>query len=212
MESVKPTSDTRDTVWVVDDNSHVRETLRLLLESMNLKAVPFSSAEEFLEHYESDRPACLLLDVRMQGMSGLDLLERLALEESPIPVIILTGHADIPMAVRALHLEAVDFVEKPFRRQIFVETVRNALKHAAEAWPDDDERADIVARVARLTDREREVMDMVVGGLDNQEIGTRLGVGMSAVEAHLADLNKKMNAQGTAQLVRMALLAEKRGR
>lgn len=212
MGSVKPTDNTRDTVWVVDDNSQVRETLCLLVKSMKLKAVPFSSAEEFLQHYESDRPACLLLDVRMPGMSGLDLLERLAQEESPIPVIILTGHADIPLAVRALRLGAVDFLEKPFRRQFFVEAVRNAIQHAAETWPAADERADIAARIARLTDTERELIDLVVGGLDYHEIATRLGVGMSTIEANLADLNKKMNAQGTAQLVRMALMVEKRER
>lgn len=193
------------TVYIVDDNDDVRETLCLLLRSMRLKAEAFAGSEEFLGAYDPDSPGCLLLDVRMPGMSGLALLTKLCTEQPDLPVIMLTGHGDVEMAVQALHVGAVDFIEKPYREELLLDAVQKALKHGAQARQVREERAKLMARFALLTPREREVLDKVVDSLANKEIAADLNVSVRAVEAHRSRIMKKMHARGVAQLVQQVL-------
>jgi FixJ family two-component response regulator len=196
---------TATTVFVVDDDPDVRESLRWLFDSVGLAVEDFASSEAFLESYRSSRPGCLLLDVRMPGMDGLGLLERLNRHHVWLPTIIVTGHGDIPMAVRAMKLGAVDFVQKPANHQRLLELVRNALRRDREFREQIGDPATVAERLASLTPREREVLDGLVKGESNKVIAFNLAVGIRTVETHRARIMEKMQASSIADLVRMTL-------
>ena len=192
------------TVVVVDDDDAVRDSLQALLEAEGFAVQTFAAAADFLEGYQPTPNSCLLIDVRMPGMDGLELLTRLATRVSSPPVIMMTGHGDVPMAVMAMKLGAVDFIEKPFVAGTLVRSIRDALaacRPAATATHDTDRR------LARLTGRERDVLVQLVFGRSNKEIALELGISPRTVEIHRARVMEKMQAQSLSHLVRMALAA-----
>jgi RNA polymerase sigma factor (sigma-70 family) len=196
------------TVFVVDDDEAMRNSLKWLLESEGCAVETFASASQFLDDYYPGRAGCLLLDVRMPGMSGLELQEYLHGEQIRIPVIIITGHGDVPMAVRAMKAGALDFIEKPFDDEKLLAGIRRALETDLERRTQQATRADLAIRMAQLTPREREVMLMVTDGKSNKEIAGELGVSAKTVEAHRARVMEKMEARSLAELVRMVLISE----
>jgi FixJ family two-component response regulator len=191
-------------VFVVDDDPSVRETLADLIASVGLSVLAFKSAREFLESRRPDAPACLVLDVRLPGLSGLDLQRELLRIEAPIPIIFITGHGDIPMTVRAMKEGAVEFLAKPFRDQDLID----AIQHAIEIDRIARQERTIVAEVRRcyesLTKREREVMKLIVSGLLNKQIAAQLGSSETTVKMHRGQIMHKMKAQSAVQLARMA--------
>ena len=199
---------TQPTVFVVDDDDAVRKTLQLLMQSVSLKVETYPSAEEFLAAYTPERAGCLVLDVRMRGMSGPTLQEHLNKQGAQIPIIIITGHGDVPMAVEAMRKGALDFIEKPFREQVLLERVRSALARDARHRHQAAERAVIEERIKLLTPREREVMELVVEGKSTKQIAAQFEVSNQAVDAHRARIMKKMQTDSVAELVRLALLAK----
>lgn len=181
--------------------------MKWLIESVSMQVETFESANAFIQSYYPGRSGCLLLDVRMPGMSGLELQEYLKVNQIAIPVIIITGHGDVPMAVRAMKAGAVDFIEKPFNDELLLESIRHAMAVDAKQRDTQSQRAEIATRLARLTPREHEVMLMVTNGKANKEIATSLGVSSKTVEAHRARVMEKMEADSLAELVRMAISA-----
>jgi two-component system response regulator FixJ len=202
---VKPAA-SEPTVFIVDDDRAVRKALSFLIESIDLQCQSFASAQEFLDSYDPNRSGCLLLDVRMPGMSGLDLQARLTAQQSTLPIIFITGHGDVPMAVEALQRGAYDFLQKPFRDQELLDRVNIALEKDQEKRNRIEEQEQLRLRYASLTDREREVMDWVVTGKANKVIAHQLGVSQRTVEIHRARVMKKMDAASLADLVRMQML------
>ncbi len=196
------------TVFIVDDDQEVRDALQLLMESVGLNVEAFESAQSYLDQFDPERPGCLVLDVRMPGMSGLDLQARLTAERLHPPVIVITGHGDVPMAVRAVQAGAVDFIEKPFNDQALLDGVHRAIEQDAEQRGVASRLADIEARYQRLTPREREVLGQVVAGKRNKVIAADLGVSQSTVEAHRARVMEKMEATTLSDLMRMMLSLE----
>lgn len=198
---------TEPVVFVVDDDQAMRSSLEWLIESVGMKVETYASADEFLDSYYPGRAGCLLLDVRMPGMSGLELQAYLAKEQIKIPVIIITGHGDVGMAVRAMKAGAVDFIEKPFHDEDLLASIRVALNFDQEQRRLQARRAELAARLAQLTPREHEVMELVTEGRSNRDIAAALGVSAKTVEAHRARVMEKMRASSLAELVRMALVA-----
>ena len=195
------------TVFVVDDDQAMRNSLKWLIESVGMKVETYGSADEFIRNYYPGRAGCLLLDVRMPGMSGLELQEHFIDHQIRIPIIIITGHGDVPMAVRAMKAGAVDFIEKPFNDELLLESIRNALVIDVDRRAQQAERAEIATKLAQLTPREHEVMEMVTSGKANKEIASALGVSAKTVEAHRARVMEKMEAESLAELVRMVIAA-----
>jgi FixJ family two-component response regulator len=195
------------TVFVVDDDEAIRHSLSLLLNSVGLPIECFSSSAEFLEAYDSNRPGCLLLDVRLPVMSGLDLQEKLGSMHSILPIIFLTGHADVPLAVRAMQAGALDFLEKPFNDQELLDRTHAALERDSTNREELSHRQTIVERMARLTPREQEVLACVVNGDPNKIVADTLGISERTVEIHRAHVMEKMHATSLAHLVRMWLRA-----
>ena len=193
------------TVFVVDDDEEVRDAMKRLMNSVGLTVETFASAEDYLAQFDPARPGCLLLDVRMEGMSGLDVQERLTLEEVQPPIIIITGHGDVPMAVRAVMAGAVGFIEKPFNEQVLLDCVHRAIELDGEHRGRVLQLADISARLDRLTPREREILDLVVAGKRNKVIAGELGISQSTVESHRAKVMEKMQAESLSALMRMML-------
>ncbi|QKT02931.1 response regulator transcription factor [Ectothiorhodospiraceae bacterium 2226] len=195
----------KPTVFVVDDDTAVRESLRWLIESVGLDVHTYASAREFLESMEPSQTGCLVLDIRMPGMSGLELQEALAERGSALQVIIVTGHGDVPMAVRAMKAGASDFIEKPFNDQMLLDRIQQLLKKAEDSWETQARRERIMGRYEHLTPREREVMALVVEGKSNKRIALDLGVSAKTIEVHRAKVMEKMEAGSLADLVRMSL-------
>ena len=193
------------TVFIVDDDEEVRNGLQLLLESVGLSTACFASAIEYLEAFDASLPGCLVVDIRMPGMSGLDMQEKLAHEPIYPPVIIITGHGDVPMAVRAVKSGAVDFIEKPFRDQILLDSVHRAIEMDAKQRGEASRQSDICERLDLLTPREREVLDLVILGKRNKNISDELGITLSTVEAHRSKVMEKMEADSLSHLMRMML-------
>jgi two-component system response regulator FixJ len=193
------------TVFIVDDDDAVRGALRLLLKSVGLAATTLSSAQDFLATYDPQQPGCLILDVRMPGMSGLELQQQLNLRGAIIPVIFITGHGDIPMAVEAMQQGAFDFLQKPFRDQDLIDRIQRALAKDQTGRAELRERARIKQRLETLTAREREVLELVTSGKPNKIMAADLGVSQRTVEIHRARVMEKMGASSLAQLVRMVL-------
>jgi FixJ family two-component response regulator len=198
---------TNPTVFVVDDDQAMRTSLQWLIESTGMQVKTFESADAFLSNYYPGRAGCLLLDVRMPGMSGLELQSYLAREGYHLPVIIITGHGDVGMAVKAMRAGAMDFIEKPFHDEDLLRSIQRALEVDQRQRLSRAARADILVRVADLTPREHEVMGMVTDGKANREIAVALGVTPKTVEAHRARVMEKMRAESLAELVRMVLIA-----
>jgi FixJ family two-component response regulator len=193
------------TVFIVDDDDAVRSSLRLLLKSVGLSAVAYPSARDFLAAWNPDQPSCLVLDVRMPGMSGLELQEELNRRGAIVPVIFITGHGDIPMAVEAMQHGAFDFLQKPFRDQDLIDRIQKAIARDAENRAQLLQKDRIRARYESLTPREREVLALVTSGKANKVMAGDLGVSQRTVEIHRARVMEKMEAASLAQLVRMVI-------
>jgi two-component system, LuxR family, response regulator FixJ len=193
------------TIFVVDDDQAVRDSLRWLLESLRLKVETYASATEFLASGKPSRPGCLVLDVRMPEVSGLQLQEILAARRVRLPVIMITGHGDVSMAVRAMKFGALDFIEKPFNDQLFLECIQRGLQVNARQRRQDTERQTVQTRLASLTARERDVLERVVAGKPNKVIASELGISARTVEVHRAHLMEKMAADSLAALTIMCM-------
>ncbi len=193
------------TIFVVDDDQAARSSLKALAESVGYAAECFDSAQAFLEAYDADRPGCVVLDVRMRGMSGLELQDDLATRGVGIPIIFVTGHGDIPMAVRAMRCGAMDFIEKPYRDQVLLDRIQQAIERDASARQREAVRSSIQQRLETLTPRESEVLDKVLEGKTNKEIAADLGISVRAVESHRARVMERTEADSVAELVRMVL-------
>lgn len=196
------------TVAIVDDDKAVRDSLQWLVESVGLKAKTYESAQRFLEELNQDDFGCAVLDIRLPGMSGLDLQDRLNERGETMPTIIITGHADVPVAVRAMKAGAMDFVEKPFSNQMLLDRIRDALEADDAHRTTTQQVEQIEKRLSRLTPREREVMDLVVQGRLNKQIAADLGLSHKTIEVHRAHVMEKMEAETLADLVRMAVAVE----
>ena len=192
-------------VFVVDDDPAMRDSLKFLIGSVGLKVECYTSAEDFLEAYDPERPGCIVLDVRMPGLSGLELQDRLREDRFAPPVLLITGHGDIPMAVRALKAGAFDFIEKPFSDQVLLERIQQALNLDTRRRRALEKLTEIESRRTRLTAREREVFEIVVTGKPNKVIANELGLSQKTVEVHRAHVMEKMRANSFADLVRMAV-------
>ena len=192
------------TVFVIDNDQAVREGLSHLIKSVGLNVETFSSAQEFLSAFETARSGCLVLDVRMPGMSGLELQETLHRRKVKIPIIMISGHGDVPMAVQTVKMGAVDFIEKPFRDQVLLDRIQKAILKDSETRKEQDELNSLTARVDHLTVRERQVMNLVVAGKANKVIAMDLGIKQKTVEFHRARVMEKMRAESVADLVKMA--------
>ena len=195
------------TVFVVDDDEAVRSSLRLLLKSKGIAAVTHASAGEFLANYDPEQPGCIILDVRMPGMSGLELQDELNRRGAIIPVIFITGHGDVPMAVEAMQHGAVDFLQKPFSDQDLTDRIQRALAADVRNRALLTEKDQIRARVSALTRREIQVLRLVTLGKSNKVVAAELGVSQRTVEIHRAHLMEKMEATSLAHLVRMTIIA-----
>lgn len=188
-------------VFVVDDDAAVRESLALLVKSMSLAAETYASAQEFLEHYDGTRPGCLVLDIRMPLMSGLDLQQVLASRGLDVPIIFITGHGDVSMAVQAMRAGAVDFLEKPFKDQDLLDRIYQALELDRRRRAALEDAAAVRARFATLTPREREVLERIVLGQANKVIAVELALSERTVEIHRAKVMSKTAAKSLAELV-----------
>jgi FixJ family two-component response regulator len=193
------------TIFVVDDDEGVRNSLRFLLKSVGLTTLALSSATEFLDTYKPSQPGCLVLDVRMPGMSGLELQQQLNLRGATIPVIFITGHGDVPMAVDAMQHGAFDFLQKPFRDQDLIDRIQRALDRDARSRTALAQHEKIRERIASLTPREREVLTLMAHGKPNKVMAADLGVSQRTVEIHRARVMEKSGAASLAQLVRMVM-------
>lgn len=196
----------RAMVYVVDDDEAMRNSLQWLIESDGMEVRTFESADAFLAAAFPGMAGCLLLDVRMPGMSGLELQGHLRRSGIGLPVIIITGHGDVAMAVRAMKAGAVDFIEKPFNDDALLNSIRNALEHGERQRQLAERRAEIRARIDDLTPREHQVMGLVTEGQANKEIAAALGVSAKTVEVHRARVMEKMRASSLAELVRLAMI------
>lgn len=193
------------TVFIIDDDEAVRDSLSWLMKSAGLRTETFDSANAFLAVCDAPRPGCLILDIRMPGMSGLELQSELSERGVHLPVVIISGHADVPMAVRALKAGAFDFIEKPFNDELLLDLVQRAIEQDARQRESMAEENELRSRIESLTPREKEVLDLVVGGASNKQISGELGVSLKTVEAHRARVMEKLKAESLSHLVRMAV-------
>jgi FixJ family two-component response regulator len=192
------------TVFIVDDDADVRESLQELLESVGLHAQSFGTAQEFLSVGRSDGPSCLILDVRLPGISGLDLQHELKRRRISIPIVFLTAHADVPMSVKAMKSGAVEFLTKPFRQQDLLDAVHRSLTRSRILREKEQELAELRHRHERLSVREREVMNLVASGMLNKQVAAELGASEATVKMYRSQVMKKMQAKSLPELVRMA--------
>jgi two-component system response regulator FixJ len=195
------------TVFVVDDDPYVLKGLRLLMKSVKLNVETYLSAQEFLDGYDPAKPGCLLLDLRMPGISGLELQEILQTRNIPIPIIIITGYSEVQAAVQAMKRGAVEFLEKPFNDQLLIDQVQKAIAEDAQIRQKRAEQEAVLARIALLTPRERKVMDLVIAGKLNKVIARQLGISPKTVEFHRARVMKKMKVDSVAELVALVISA-----
>jgi len=193
------------TVFIVDDEEAIRDSLTMLIESVGLVAETYDSAQAYLENFDPSRPGCLILDVRMKGMSGLSLQDELNQKPLHPPIIIITGHGDVQMAVRAVKAGASEFLEKPFNEQQLLDSIHIAIEQDAEQRGKASKLAEIQDRVDRLTDREKEVMELIVTGMLNKNIAHELNISQSTVEAHRSKVMDKMEARTLSDLMRMII-------
>ena len=195
----------KQTVFIVDDDEPVRSALRLLMKSVGHDAMTFTSGDEFLASCKPGISGCLILDIRMPGMSGLELQEKLREQGVNIPIIFITGHGDVPMAVQAMKHGAMEFLQKPFREQDLVDRVNEALEKNLNVHKLALQRTEIKQRVTKLTPRERQIMDMIVQGKASKVIAIDLGVSQRTVDTHRTRIMRKMQAKSLAELVKTAV-------
>jgi FixJ family two-component response regulator len=191
-------------VFVVDDDVSVRESLELLLRCEGWQAETYASAPEFLARPRVQTPSCLILDVSLPGLNGLDLQQRVAVERTEMPIIFITGHGDVPMTVRAMKAGAQEFLTKPFSDEVLLAAIRQALERSRIALGREMEMQGLKARYASLTGRERQVMALVASGKPNKQVGGELGISEITVKAHRGKVMEKMKADSVADLVKMA--------
>jgi FixJ family two-component response regulator len=195
-----------ETVFVVDDDTAVRQGLRFMLRAAGYSVEAFPSARSFLEDYDPRRGGCLLLDVQMPQMTGLELQQRINVRGWRIPVIFITGHGTVPLAISAMKAGAFDFIEKPLREDALLESIERALHWNDRAYEERLERATLQARVASLTPREREVFELVARGEPNKVIARHLGISFRTVELHRAHITEKLQARSLSDLIRMGII------
>ena len=195
----------KGTVYVVDDDEAVRDSLQWLLEGKDYRVRCFESAESFLSRYDAREVACLIVDIRMGGMTGLELQNRLIENKSPLPIVFITGHGDVPMAVDTMKKGAMDFIQKPFKEEQLLDLVERMLDHATDAFADHQVAQNRDALIARLTLRESQVLERIVAGRLNKQIADDLGISIKTVEAHRANIMEKLNANTVADLLKIAL-------
>jgi len=191
-------------VFVVDDNAAIRSALASLIRSVGLQVESFASAQEFLQAKRPKAPSCLILDIRLKGISGLDFQRKLAEANDPIPIIFISGHADVPMSVRAMKAGAVEFLEKPWHDQDLLDAIHAALELDQKRRQQEAEIATLRERYEWLTPREREVLPLVVSGLPNKQIAAEIGTSETTAKVHRGQLMRKMGAESLPELVRMA--------
>ncbi len=197
--------DMEPVVHVVDDDPNLLKSLRWLLESVGRKVETFESGRAFLADFDPAQPGCLLLDIRMPGMSGLELTQHLQSRNIALPIILFTGHGDVPMAVQAMKDGAFDFIEKPYNEQKLLDRINDAVEHDCRTRRELAQRDEAIARIAQLTPREREVMELIVEGLANKQMAVRLGISEKTVEVHRSRARRKLRAESVADLVKIAL-------
>lgn len=197
-------TETKPTIFIVDDDPSVRESTKLMLEGVGFNVKTFASAQDFISAKLQEGLGCLILDVRMPGISGLDLQEKLVSAESLLPVIFITGHGTVPMSVRAMKAGAVDFLQKPFEEQDLLDAINRAITQQREKKSKKDEEDELQQRLKALTSREYEVFSLLVTGMANKEIAYKLGTSERTVKAHRAQIMEKMKAGSFADLVRFA--------
>ena len=195
----------KGTVYVVDDDEAVRDSLQWLLEGKDFRVRCFDSAEVFLNRYDHREVACLIVDVRMGGMSGMELQDRLIEHKSPLPIVFITGHGDVPMAVNTMKKGAMDFIQKPFKEEDLLSLVERMLDEAREAFAGHQQAASRDALLSKLTGREAQVLERIVAGRLNKQIADDLGISIKTVEAHRANIMEKLNANTVADLLKIAL-------
>ena len=195
----------KGTVYVVDDDEGVRDSLQWLLEGKDYRVRCYDSAETFLSRYDAREVACLIVDIRMGGMSGMELQERLVERKSPLPIVFITGHGDVPMAVNTMKKGAMDFIQKPFQEGELLSLVERMLEQAKGAFNDHQQSASRDALLAKLTSREAQVLERIVAGRLNKQIADDLGISIKTVEAHRANNMEKLNANTVADLLKIAL-------
>jgi FixJ family two-component response regulator len=191
-------------VFIVDDDVSVRESMELLVRDEHWKPEAFASAQEFLDHPRKSVPSCLLLDLSLPGLNGLDLQKQLAAKHSDVPIIFITGHGDVPQSVQAMKAGALEFLTKPVNHQVLVTAIRNAIARSTVALAQNAEIQELQDRYSSLTSRERQVMALVVAGLLNKQVGGELGISEITVKAHRGQVMQKMKANSLADLVRMS--------
>jgi two-component system, LuxR family, response regulator FixJ len=194
----------KPTIFIVDDDPSVRDSMKMMLQSVGFDVKTFVSAQDFLTAKLQERPGCLILDVRMPGMSGLDLQEKLVSAKTPLPVIFITGHGTVPMSVRAMKAGAVDFLQKPFEEQDLLDAIYRAIDQQREKKLITEETDQIQKRLDALTPREHEVFSLLVTGMANKEAAYLLGTSERTIKAHRAQIMEKMKAGSLADLVRFA--------
>ena len=195
----------KGTVYVVDDDEAVRDSLQWLLEGKDYRVRCFESAEAFLARYDPREVACLIADIRMNGMTGLELQDKLLERKSPLPIVFITGHGDVPMAVDTMKKGALDFIQKPFKEDDLLNVVERMLDRAREAFADHQQAASREALLAKLTGRESQVLERIVAGRLNKQIADDLGISIKTVEAHRANIMEKLGANTVADLLKIAL-------
>ena len=195
----------KGTVYVVDDDEGVRDSLQWLLEGKDYRVRCYDSAENFLSRYDPREVACLIVDIRMGGMTGLELQDRLVERKSPLPIVFITGHGDVPMAVDTMKKGAMDFIQKPFQEAALVGLVERMLDQAKDAFSEHQHSASRDALLAKLTSREAQVLERIVAGRLNKQIADDLGISIKTVEAHRANIMEKLNANTVADLLKIAL-------
>jgi FixJ family two-component response regulator len=200
--------DPRQLVYVIDDDEAVRDSMGMLLESADLPYCCYASAERFIEEHDGSQRGCLVVDIRMPGMSGLELQQQLAQMGNSLPIIFITGHGDVPMAVEAMRQGAIDFLRKPVNEEIFLERIAHALDRESGSWHQKLDREQLRQRIDSLTEREHEVFLLVAEGLTNKVVASELNISERTVEVHRAQVMKKLDARTLAQLVRIHLQVE----
>jgi FixJ family two-component response regulator len=195
----------RGTIYVVDDDEGVRDSLQWMLEGKDFRVRCFDSAESFLSRYDPREVACLIVDVRMNGMSGLELQEKLMDRRSPLPIVFITGHGDVPMAVETMKKGAMDFIQKPFQEETLLPIVERMLEAAKLSFAEYQQSVSRDALMAKLTGREAQVLERIVAGRLNKQIADDLGISIKTVEAHRANIMEKLNANTVADLLKTAL-------
>ena len=195
----------RGTVYVVDDDEAVRDSVQWLLEGQDFRVRCFESAEVFLARYDPREVACLIVDIRMDGMSGLELQDRLLERKSPLPIAFITGHGDVPLAVDTMKKGAMDFIQKPFKEDQLVPLVERMLEQARALFTEHQQAASRDALLAKLTGREAQVLERIVAGRLNKQIADDLGISIKTVEAHRANIMEKLGANTVADLLKIAL-------